>query len=164
MPAKKTKENQENPPKGGGKKRLLLVLVLCVVLGGGLGYGALRFFHVLPSGGAGEKAAREARHEHTEKLDLGDKVVNLANGESGRYLRVRVVLEYPAQKKLSEEVKDRQPMITEKVLNIFRSKRAEEILPVKNQEKVKEDILKAINADLQQGKISQVYFTDFLVQ
>ncbi|MGQ9824831.1 MAG: flagellar basal body-associated FliL family protein [Desulfotomaculales bacterium] len=163
MPTKKTKENQENSSKGKRKPRLILILALCLVLGGGLAYGALRFFHVLPSGDGGN-AGQKARVEATEKLDLGNKVVNLGNGESGRYLRVQVVLEYPAQKKLSEEVKSKQPLITEKVLNVFRSKKAEEIMPVEKLEKVKEEILKAINEDLQQGKVTQVYFTDFLVQ
>lgn len=162
MPAVKRKqnENKEKPQKTRGPMRWLLFLLLAVVLGCGLAFGALRYFHFLPP--ATEAAA--PRPEPTEKLDLGDKVVNLANGESGRYLRVRVVLEYPARKKLVEEIKDKQPMITEKVLNVFRSKRADEILPVKYQEAIKEEILRVINGELQHGKLTQVYFTDFLVQ
>ncbi|MEW5898942.1 MAG: flagellar basal body-associated FliL family protein [Bacillota bacterium] len=161
MPAitKKSNQNKEKPQKARGKTRLLLFLLLAVVLGGGLAYGALRFFN--PSVAV---QAAPPSPERMEILDLGDKVVNLDNGESGRYLRVRVVLEYPGEKKLAEEIKARQPALTEKVLNIFRGKKAEEILPVKNQEKVKEEILSAINEELHQGKVSKVYFTDFLVQ
>ncbi|MCL6447147.1 MAG: flagellar basal body-associated FliL family protein [Armatimonadetes bacterium] len=161
MPAitKKPNQNKEKPQKTGGGMRLLGFLLLAVVLGGGLAYGALRFFNHPAA-----VQAAPSRPERIETLDLGDKVVNLANGESGRYLRVRVVLEYPGEKKLAEEIKARQPAFTEKVLNIFRSKKAEEILPVKNQEKVKEEILSAINEELHYGKVSQVYFTDFLVQ
>lgn len=161
MPAinKKPDQNKEKPQKAGGKMRLLVFLLLAVVLGGGLAFGALRFF-----GPSAAVQAASPRPERVETLDLGDKVVNLANGESGRYLRVRVVLEYHGEKKLAEEIKARQPALTEKVLNIFRSKKAEEILPVKNQEKVKEEILSAINEELHHGKVSQVYFTDFLVQ
>ena len=161
MPAinKKPGQNKEKPPKAGGPKRLLVFLLLAIVLGGGLAYGALRFFYHPAT-----VQAAPPRPERMETLDLGDKVVNLANGESGRYLRVRVVLEYPGEKKLAEEIKARQPALTEKVLNIFRSKKAEEILPVKNQEKIKEEILGAVNQELHHGKVSQVYFTDFLVQ
>jgi len=158
---RKPNQNKEKPAKaGGGGKRLLLFLLLAVIVGGGLAFGALRFF-----GSTGAvQAAVPPRSEPVENLDLGDKVVNLANGESGRYLRVRAVLEYPREKKLAEEIKARQPALTEKVLNIFRSKKAEEILPVKNQARLKEEILQAVNSELTHGKVRQVYFTDFLVQ
>ncbi len=154
----KQKENQEKPQKSGGKLKLLVFLLLAIILGGGLAYGALQILNP-PEGTEAASPHREA-----EKLDLGDKVVNLGNGESGRYLRVRVVLEYPAEKKLAEEVKSKQPLLTEKVLNVFRTKRAEEILPVENQGKLKEEILKTINENLQFGKVTEVYFIDFLVQ
>jgi len=156
---KKQKNDKENPKKERSNKKILFLLVLAIILGGGLAFGAVRFFG--PSAGAG---VAQPRHQATETLDMGDKVLNLADQGQGRYLRVRVVLEYPQDKKLEEEIKSRQPLLTEKVLNVFRSKTSEDILPVKNQEKTKEELLRIINTELQSGKIAQVYFTEFLIQ
>jgi len=156
---KKQKPDKENSKEEGSNKKKLFFLVLAIVLVGGLAFGAMRFFG--PLAGAGTD---QPRHQTTETLDLGDKVLNLADQGQGRYLRVRVVLEYPQDKKLGEEIKARQPLLTEKVITVFRSKTSEDILPVKNQEKVKKELLQVINAELKNGKIAHVYFTDFLIQ
>lgn len=163
MPARKTgnaKNNSEEKKKGRG--RFLLVVVLAVLLGGGLTFGVLRFTGVLGKGA--EAQAKQAKHA-TEVLDLGSKVINLTgDGGTGHYLRVQVVLEYKKDKKLAEEIKARQPQITEAVLTILRSKKVEEVLPVQNQEALKKQILEQINKIVGEGKVEQVYFTDFLVQ
>lgn len=159
MIGRKQKAGKDDQKKEGNKKRLPLLMILFVILGVGLAFGVMKFFNPF----AKESAAQPKPHEKSmETLDLGDKVLNLADQDQSRYLRVRITLEYP--KVLSEEIKAKQPLLTEKAITVFRSKKAEDILPVDKQEKVKEELLSAINSEIQKGKVEQVYLTDFLVQ
>lgn len=161
MPPKKQSGAKDNGEKKGGSRTLIL-LILAVLVGGALTFGVLRFTGMLSRGE--EAQAKPAKHA-TETLDLGSRVINLANdGGPSHYLRVQVVLEYKKDKKLAEEIKARQPQITEAVLTILRSKKVEEVLPVQNQEALKKQILEQINKIVGDGKVEQVYFTDFLVQ
>ncbi|SHE69373.1 flagellar FliL protein [Desulfofundulus australicus DSM 11792] len=160
MPVSRKKQTGgEGEKKRGGRGRTIFLLLLAVIIGGGLTFGALWFFG--PLAGPVQATPKE---RPMETLDLGSRVINLAGEGPGRYLRVQVVLEYPADKKLVEEVKAKQPMLTEAVLTILRSKTADEVLPVKNQEAIKKEILDRINSQLLHGKVEQLYFTDFLVQ
>ncbi len=160
MPVSRKKQTgDENEKKRGGRSRTILIVILAVIIGGGATFGALWFFGPL----AGPVQATPKEHP-METLDLGDKVLNLADEGPSHYLRVRVVLEFPHDKKLAEEIKAKQPMLTEAVLTILRSKKADEVLPVQNQEAIKKQILDHINSQLLHGKVERLYFTDFLVQ
>jgi len=41
---------------------------------------------------------------------------------------------------------------------------SDQVLPVKNQDAIKQKILAAVNSQLIDGKVANLYFTDFLVQ
>ncbi|MQL51425.1 hypothetical protein GFC01_03935 [Desulfofundulus thermobenzoicus] len=163
MPINRRKQQatgETEKKKGGGAFRTLLLLLLAIIIGGGATFGALWFLGPL-SGRAVQATPKEVP---METLDLGDKVINLADDGPSHYLRVRVVLEYPQDKKLSAEIKAKQPMLTEMALTVLRSKKAEDVLPVKNQEAIKKQMLDHMNSQLLHGKIERLYFTDFLVQ
>lgn len=161
MPINRKKQpGGENEKKqGSGAGRTILLVLLAIIVGGGVTFGALWFFGPLAA-----PVQATPKERHMETLDLGDKVLNLADEGLSHYLRVRVVLEYPQDKKLAEEIKAKQPMLTEAVLTILRSKKVEEVLPVKNQEAIKKQILDHINSQLMHGKVEHLYLTDFLVQ
>ncbi|WP_125185636.1 flagellar basal body-associated FliL family protein [Desulfofundulus salinus] len=160
MPVSRKKQTGgESEKKRGGRGRTILLLLLAVIIGGGATFGALWFF-----GPLAKPVQATPKERPMDTLDLGDRVINLADEGPSRYLRVQVVLEYPHDKKLVEEIKAKQPMLTEAVLTILRSKTSDEVLPVKNQEAIKKQILDHINSQLLHGKVERLYFTDFLVQ
>ncbi|NHM28215.1 flagellar basal body-associated FliL family protein [Desulfofundulus sp. TPOSR] len=160
MPVSRKKQTgDENEKKRGGRGRTILLLLLAVIIGGGATFGALWFL-----GPLSKPVQATPKERPMETLDLGDRVINLADEGPSRYLRVQVVLEYPHDKKLVEEIKAKQPMLTEAVLTILRGKTSDEVLPVKNQEAIKKEILDHINSQLLHGKVERLYFTDFLVQ
>ncbi|MGB9803817.1 flagellar basal body-associated FliL family protein [Desulfofundulus sp.] len=150
----------ESEKKRGGRGRTILMVLLAIIIGGGATFGVLWFF-----GPLSRPVQATPKERPMETLDLGDRVINLADEGPSHYLRVQVVLEYPRDnKKLVEEIKAKQPLLTEAVLTILRSKTSGEVLPVKNQETIKKQILDYINGQLLHGKVERLYFTDFLVQ
>lgn len=93
---------------------------------------------------------------------LDEITVNLADKGSSRYLKAAVSLGYD-DKKLDSELNDKKPIITDAVIGILSSKKAEDITP-KNMDNIKMEIIQKINPILEKGKLNNVYFTDLIVQ
>lgn len=168
MAAKASKKEfveKENTEPAVKKKRSFLKLFLMVAAGaivtGGLVMGAIVYFVGIPGVIPKMKAPPPVEYETAE---LGERVVNLADPGSIRYLRVRIVLEFKKNEKLAAEIKEKNAQVMDSVLHTLRSKSVDDIRPLEKEEKVKAEILNSINAKLKNGKIEKVYFTDFLIQ
>lgn len=98
----------------------------------------------------------------SETFELDEVTVNLTDEDSSRYLKASIYLGYD-NSKLTSELEDKKPIITDAVISILRSKKAEDIVP-KNMENIKMEIIQRINPMLKKGKLNNVYFTDLIVQ
>lgn len=168
--AEEEKVEQEQEEKGGGKKKLifLLLIVLITAIGGGAAY---KFF-VLD-----KKKAAETKEKQAEKIieeikatenvgvmfDLGTFVVNLADPDIERYLKVSIVLELKDQK-VQQEAQKRLPQIKDAITTLLLTKRSSEIRTPEGIEFLKEEIAKRVNAILPLGGVKNVYFTEFIIQ
>lgn len=163
MPKKDTSDGQEksgNKAKPTKKKTMLVILISLVVLAGSSA-GAYFYFNK-PAGEAAQ--AKTAKTVELETLDMGDMVVNLAGNGGGHYLRVKITLEYPKDKKLPDELKKKKPQVSDVLITTLRSKTLAEISSVGSIQGLKQDLLKEINSQLESGEVTGIYFTDFLVQ
>ena len=166
--AEEEKQNQEKESKGG-KKKLILLLVLLLLLGAG--GGAAYKFLVL------DKKKSQTKEQQAEKIfeeikatenvgvmfDLGTFVVNLADPDIVRYLKVSVVLELKDQK-VQAEAQKRLPEIKDAITTLLMTKRSSEIRTPEGIEFLKEEIAKRVNAILPLGGVKNVYFTEFIIQ
>lgn len=145
------------------KSRVLMFLTILAgaVVFAGIALGAVVYFIGIPGVVPRLKAAPPPVYEN---LEFGERVVNLSDIGGGRYLRVRIVLEYKKNEKLSAEIKEKNAQIMDGVLRILRSKNVDEVRPLDKEEKLKGELLNAINGKLKNGKIERIYFTDFLIQ
>lgn len=164
MPGNTSENSQEKTGKKGKakkKKTLLMLLIVLVVLAGSSAGSYLVFFNK----SAGEAAeVKKAKAAEMESLDMGEMVVNLAGNGIGHYLRVRIVIEYPKEKKLAEELKKKQHQVSDVLITTLRGKTFSEVISANSVEELKKSLLKEINGHLEHGKVTGIYFTDFLVQ
>ncbi len=174
------KENQEEQKEEGKKSNLMVIIVgaflaVLLLIGGILAY-------VLLSG-SGETPEGEAQVTNSENPDtkqiatarrkssinvgpmfeLDTFIVNLLSENGRRYLKVKINLEL-SDEALQEEINKKIPVIRDIVIKIASSKTLEEISTEKGKEKFKDQIVGEINQNLQDGKINNVYFTDFVIQ
>ncbi len=147
--------------KSKGKKFWLILVIVAVVLAGS-GTGAYVYFHK-PGVEAGE-TKKKAKTAELESLEMGELIVNLAMDSSNHFLRVNVVVEYPQDKKLTEEIKKKKHIISDSIITTLRSKSLSEIGSASSVQTLKSDILKEVNNNLYYGDITGIYFTDFLIQ
>jgi flagellar FliL protein len=172
-------ENNEEEKKEEGKKSNLMIiiiagfLVLLLVIGGVLAF--------ILSGGSEEQpdpAIEQSVEEGTQQkstyrrkssltvgpmLEMETFIVNLLSENGRRYLKVRVNLELEDEE-LQEEVNTKIPVLRDIIIRIASSKTLEEISTEKGKEKFKDQIVSEINHNLQDGKINNVFFTDFVIQ
>jgi len=89
--------------------------------------------------------------------------VNLLSESGRRYLKVEMNLEIEGEE-LSPELEQKKPVFRDIIIRILSSKSLEEISTIKGKEKLKEQIVSELNTRLKDGKVKNVYFTDFVVQ
>ncbi|MFZ5644567.1 MAG: flagellar basal body-associated FliL family protein [Bacillota bacterium] len=163
MAVKEEKENNGNGKPEKKRSGVMMVIIAAVgaLLVGGIIMGVVVYNFGIPGVVPKMKSTKPPVYE---KLDIGERVVNLSDAGGTRYLRIRMVLEFKKDEKFVEELKDMNAPIMEDIIHVLRSKTVDEIRPLDKEEKVKEEMLNTINTRLKQGKIEKIYFTDFLIQ
>jgi len=192
--ADKEKEHDEQPTEGGEKKKsnllliiIIVVLVLVLVIGGVVaalmmgnhdaeaeaGHGAKTEVaadaHAAEADTANAEHADEGGHGGGDQTEVGLMypmdifTVNLLSESGRRYLKVEMNLELEGEE-LSPELDTKKPVFRDIIIRILSSKSLEEISTIKGKEKLKEQIVSELNTRLKDGKVKNVYFTDFVVQ
>ncbi|MBC2582136.1 flagellar basal body-associated protein FliL [Clostridium sp. DJ247] len=98
----------------------------------------------------------------TKTFGLDEFLINLADEDSKRYLKVKIFLGYDS-KKLDKELEERKPIIRDTVISILRTKKAADITP-KNMENIKIEMIQKLNPIFEEGQLNNIYFNDILVQ
>ena len=90
-------------------------------------------------------------------------VVNLAETNGQRYLKVNVQLEMN-EEILAEELTARVPQLLDLVITILSSKTIEDVSTTVGRNRLKREVIDRINAELVTGKIINIFFTEFVIQ
>lgn len=166
---------EEEAEGGGGKKKspLLIVigLVLVLLLAGG---GAAAYFLVLKKPAPDtEHAAAEGGGKHEgkggkpatslgETVELPPFIVNLT-GEGGRYIKAVIVMQVSSAA-AKEEMASRSPQIKDAVISVLSSKTPDEVLTPEGKLELKLELVKRINQSITSGVVTEMFFTEFVVQ
>jgi flagellar FliL protein len=185
------KEKDEHATEEEGKKKsssmlliiIIAVLVLILIIGGvvaalmmGNNDAAAESTHAAKtqvasesygseehSGEAPRRVGGEMSTEVGLMFPLDTFTVNLLSESGRRYLKVEMNLEIEGEE-LSPELETKKPVFRDIIIRILSSKSLEEISTIKGKEKLKEEIVNDLNMRLKDGKVKNVYFTDFVVQ
>lgn len=183
---KEDHENEEGKKKSGNMLLIIIVavLVLILVIGGVVaalmmgnhdaeaeaGHGAKTEVAAdahSEEGNAAESSSHSSGSEATTEVGLmyplDGFTVNLLSESGRRYLKCEINLELEGEE-LSPELDTKKPVFRDIIIRILSSKSLEEISTIKGKEKLKEQIVNDLNMRLKDGKVKNVYFTDFVVQ
>jgi flagellar FliL protein len=163
--------NQEAAPKKKKSGKLMLIIILVVVLGagGGAGFYFGKVRAAAPAAATAEKGDKKDGKEHGEGdedvkhvIELAPFIVNLADDNESRYLRMTISLGVDE----AEEKVD--PLYTTKIRNAIlatvTNKKSEEILTTEGKTKLREEILAAAKSAAKKPEVLAIYITDFIVQ
>lgn len=168
---KEEKEEQEGQDEAKTKKGLPINLIIIGILavsliGGGLFVwkaGLLSKFLGKEEAKTEENAEETAAIEETTIYDLETFIVNLAGDSGNHYLKVKVSLELDSEKAKTEVEKKLIPF-RDSILTLLTSKTVEDVKSLEGKAQIRAEIMTILNQYLKAGKISNVYFGDFIIQ
>lgn len=141
--------------------------VLCLALGGGAGW----FMHhraataAAAAASAGDPAPAAPGSDVKSVMHLESFVVNVQGASDGGYLRVSIDLGLGTEQKEGEGAPAPPTgRIRDTILSVLDTRTVEDLATPAGKDKLKQDMLKAINDRLPELQCKEVYFTDFLVQ
>ncbi|SJZ64344.1 flagellar basal body-associated FliL family protein [Selenihalanaerobacter shriftii] len=140
------------------KLMLVAMVVLSLIIAAGTSY-----FMLQQVGGSKNQTAKEKKSitKLGPTYKVGDFVVNLANGQ--RYIRLNLVLEV-SNEDIIEELKKRNPQVRDAVISILRNKQQNDIKTKAGTRDLREEIRRELDKLVSEGNISNVFFTEFVVQ
>jgi flagellar FliL protein len=150
------------------KKSKLPMILIAAVLVIGAGVGGWMWKRSTTKAQAASAASVPAvGSDVSSVLTLDSFVVNLQDPSGGSgYLRVGIDLGVASAAK--EDDKDKQtaslPRLRDTILAVLGTRSVDELLTADGKEKLKADLLQAINARVPELQCKEVYFTEFLVQ
>ncbi len=95
---------------------------------------------------------------------LDQFIVNLLSSGGGkRYLKTSVGLELSIQN-MQTELDTKRDVLRDTIITILSSKTFEEVQTAKGKQKLKEELMERLNEFLVDGRVVNVFFTEFVVQ
>jgi flagellar FliL protein len=174
-------QNEAKPKK---KSKLLLIIIAAVILLAGGGGGFYFWNRSVQAKAASAEAAKAEKEEksHAKKetggkfalpeddevknvVELQPFIVNLADAEQARYLRMSVSVGL-GEEGGGEEKPDNLFMTRVKnaMLSVLSVKKSSDVLTVEGKQKLREELLEAAQAASDKPKVHAIYITDFIVQ
>jgi flagellar protein FliL len=152
------------PPSRKFPLKWILIGVAVLMLAGG-GYVGWSMVSTDPEAVADPQASGKKAPEPTvgQTFSMDPFVVNLNEGGGKRYLKSKIELEY-MDDPVRKELESRLPQMRDIILLHLSSKSLDEIQTVDGKIELKNALIKRINLVLEQGKIRNLFFTQFVVQ
>lgn len=175
---------EENAPAEGAPKNKKMLFIII----GAVAVVVIALAVVFMGGGKKEKKEGEAEAKVEQKAEGGGHgapagghggapaaggaanifpmepfIVNIYDGQELRYLRVKVEFE-TATADAKTEIEMRQAPLRDAILVLLTTKTLQDVQDLQGKNQLRDEIMVAVNKILPPGKVSRVYFTDFVVQ
>ena len=158
----KKEQVEEHEKKGGsgfGVKAVIIFLLLILAAGGG--FFGWKFYESRIA--EFEKKNEEPAVNIGALWSLGSMIVNLLDNEGERYLKVNIQIELSSPE-CTGELDLLRPKIMDGILDLLSSKSYKEIVGFEGKQRLRDEISLRMNNYLSKGRITHVYFTEFVVQ
>ncbi|MBV7272210.1 flagellar basal body-associated protein FliL [Clostridium thailandense] len=171
-------EKKKEKKSGGKLKFIIIGIVAVAILGAGGYFGYNKFFAskenttnkaVIPQQqmtAQGQQVAQNTSYLQqvvsAKTYDLDEFLVNLADEDGKRYLKVKISLGYD-NKKLDTELEEKKPILRDAIISVLRTKKAAD-MSAKGMDNIKMELIQRINTNLTKGQLNNIYFDNLLVQ
>ena len=174
--ADEEKEEKKEEKKSGSNLVLIIIIVLLVLI---LVGGGIAAYFLLSDNGETQQPnmpqqpqKQMQKHNMTRNADLMEIgpiypldqfIVNLLSEGGSKFLKTKMDLELSAPE-LTAELDKKKPLIRDIVIRTLSSKTFQEVSTNRGKEKLKDELVNKINAVLADGRIKNIFFTEFVVQ
>ena len=152
------------------KKVIIIIIAAVILLMAVIGGGFFMMWKMMTTTLQQNQAVTEETVSEEEQANaikplysLDTFIVNLADQGGKRYLRITMELEIDAIE-VTEEINQRLPQLRNSVLMIVPSKSYQDIGTAQGKAALRDDLMVQMNTFLTTGQITNIYFTEFVVQ
>lgn len=166
-------EPEKKEPAKRSKVKLIIFIAVPLVLAGGGVFGYFQWKTGQDKKAAEEKMKQvqagqgvkkdEAFAEVGKMSSLGSFILNLNTPGDSRYLKVSITGEL-SDDGVEEEIARKKPIIDDIFVSHISAKAFDEIADDKGKSIMKEELLEKLNKYLMKGRVTRLYFTEFVVQ
>ena len=148
-------------------KLIFLVVAVLLVVTLGLAGGFFMMWNKLSALNSQANATVQDQQVQTTALGtlfpLDTFIVNLADQERSRYLRVTMDLELAAPTD-AEKLNQRLPQVRDRILMLLPSKRFADIASMEGKTALRDEIIGKLNGLFPENVITNIFYTEFVVQ
>lgn len=175
------KKKDEDKKEGKGSKLIIILLAAIIVLlvaGGAIYYFV---FSKKPAantnGNVNANAVQQTSNGMVTTTDVDEQTysfteitTNLADTDAEKFIKTDVALGYDpnTNKKLQAELEDKTaiktPILRAEIVGVLRSKKAADFSDQKKLEQIETEILNKVNTHLKNGRVSNIYFSNLVIQ
>ena len=119
---------------------------------------------MLPPVAASAPPPKKTEEKFGHVVGLDSVVVNLAQSEGRRYLKVTVQLEVAEDERVVKEVESRKPQLADLLVNTLTKKTLAEVTAPDALDRLRNEIQERAGQGLGQDRIRRVFITEFVVQ
>ncbi len=152
------------------KKRLSIIIIgFFVFVMGTMGAGFYILWNKVSPPDPQVELEEEKTPEEEEKVverpvhTLDTFVVNLSDRGTAKYLRTTLALQLTGEEAVVE-IGSRLSQIRDAVLMIIPAKKSEDIITIKGKKALGDEIMTELNYLLKNGSITNIFFTEFVIQ
>ena len=166
-------EETENGSKSGigGSKTVLIIIIAGFVLFMAMaGAGFYILWQKMPGSSANSVTVSKSATEKKQPSNamgpicsINPFVINLAGSGGKRFLRVKMDLELKDQT-IFEQVRAQLPRIKDNILTILSVKKFQDISTVKGKSDLRAEIAATVDTLFSKGAVTNVYFTEFVIE
>ena len=143
---------------------ILIPLVVLALAGGGfLAYSQYVTLATIMHDDESDTETEAGPIEYGEFLELENLIINPSGTDGTRYLMVKIAFE-SAEAKALEEVTSKNVVVRDAILRFLQSKTVEDLSSIEQREEIKHDLRELINEILDNGDITRLYFTQYVLQ
>ncbi|MEW6426841.1 MAG: flagellar basal body-associated FliL family protein [Thermodesulfobacteriota bacterium] len=165
------KEKDAKAPEEGGEKKksklmlFIIIGVVVVALAGGGFFIYTTFLAPPPEAPAEAQGVKPAElgEKVGEMFQMDPFVVNLSDPKGKRYLKVTISLEL-ANALAVEKATKLTPKLRDMVIIMLTSLTFEEVMTPEGKMQIRDELLERFNGIMRPDRVSNIYFTDFVVQ
>ena len=150
-------------------KLIYLIVAVLLVVTFGLAGGFFMMWNKLSTLNTQANAAAIAQGGQDQTPALGTLfsldtfIVNLADQERSRYLRVTMDLELAAPAD-TEKLSQRLPQVRDRILMLLPSKRFADISSIEGKTALRDEMIGKLNGLFSRSVVTDIFFTEFVVQ
>lgn len=151
-------------------KLVIVIVAVFVVIIGAMGAGFFVMWSKISTMGPPEEPAVEEARAEVPKIEktgplhpLETFIVNLADEGGNRYLRVTMTLEVKDDSVI-EAIQKGLPQVRNAVLMILPAKKYEDIHTIEGKKTLRDQLLDNLNELMAPGSVTDIFFTEFVVQ